>query len=179
MAREDINVIPIDSYSRMSQITGQILEKSCETEKVQCDGDVAYDGLNHYFECRTDFCDWKFSLKSDKCVKVYGSRFHTKPNDTNKEWFKEGKKIEFSYGYEDCRSKLPFHVSVVPCEEDGDFEAIYNNTEIPCGMQNFTFDIDFTQAVLKMHEKVTFQKGFFSDPHCEASHGGKVIYTIG
>ena len=144
MAREDHNVIPVDSYGRLSSVTEQILERSCESEKRQCNGEVAADGLNHYFECATDFCDWKFSLKSDHCVKVYGSRFNVKPNDTNKEWFKEGKRIEFSYGYEDCRSKLPFHVSVVPCEEDGDYEASYNITEIPCGMADFTFDIDFT-----------------------------------
>ena len=51
MAREDHNVIPVDSFSRMSSMTEQILERSCETEKRQCNGEVVADGLNHYFEC--------------------------------------------------------------------------------------------------------------------------------
>ena len=89
-----------------------------------------------------------------------------KPNDTNKEWFKQGKKIEFSYGYENCDERKPFHVSIMPCEEEGDYELNYDFKEIPCGIGNFTFDIDFTQVVLKMKEKVTYEKGFFTNPHC-------------
>jgi hypothetical protein len=153
MARDTSNVVTVESFSRMNTITEQILERSCETEIEQkaptesnnkCKGNVVADGLNHYFMCDTGFCDWKFNLKSDKCVKVYGSRFDVKPNDTNKEWFKQGKKIEFSYGYENCDQKKPFHVSIMPCEEEGDYELNYEFHEIPCGIGNFTFDIDFT-----------------------------------
>ena len=51
----------------------------------------------------------------------------------------------------------------MPCEEEGDYELNYGFTEIPCGIKNFTFDIDFSEALLKMSEKVTFEKGSFSD----------------
>jgi hypothetical protein len=30
-----------------------------------------------------------------------------------------------------------------------------------------------------MKEKVTYEKGFFTDPHCQASHADRVVYTIG
>jgi hypothetical protein len=97
MARDASNMIAVDNFNRLSSVTEQVLEKACETEIEQkapteadnnCKGDVVADGLNHYFQCDTGFCDWKFKLKSDKCVKVYGSRFNMKPNDSNKEWFK-------------------------------------------------------------------------------------------
>lgn len=81
MAREPVNIVTTESFSRMYSIADQILEKSCEVEKVNCDGKVVADGLNSYFMCDSQFCDFKFSLKSDKCVKVYGSRFETKPTD--------------------------------------------------------------------------------------------------
>lgn len=152
---------------------------SCEYEKDTCSGTSVADGLNTYFACDSGWCDWKFNLKSDKCVKVFGSRWNTKPNDQNKEWFKQGKKIEFTYGYENCDQKKPFHVSIVPCEDEGDYDLSWNITEIPCGISNFTFDLDFTQQVLKMQEKVTFERGTFTDVHCDASHGKKVVYTVG
>ena len=97
LARDPSNMIAVDSFNRLQSFSEKVLEKACESEIEQkapteaeneCNGNVVADGLNHYFSCDTEFCDWKFKLKSDKCVKVYGSRFNMKPNDTNKEWFK-------------------------------------------------------------------------------------------
>ena len=58
MARDTSNVVTVDSFNRLSSITEQILEKSCEIEIEQkapteannkCKGNVVADGLNHYF----------------------------------------------------------------------------------------------------------------------------------
>lgn len=102
-----------------------------------------------------------------------------KPHSGNREWFKQGKKIEFTWGYADCNNKQPFHVSIEPCEEDGSYNATYKFTEIKCGIEDLAFDIDFTQVFLKDNEKVVFTKGVFDKkPQCQANHGHKVSYTV-
>jgi hypothetical protein len=146
---------------------------------MTCNGHAEADALESHFSCDSGFCDWKFSLKSDSCVKVYGSRQVIKPHENNKEWFKQGKKIEFTYGYEDCNNKAPMHVTIMPCEEDGSYKADYEITEIPCGIEDLDFEIDFENVFLKDNEKVVFTKGQFSKkPQCQANHGGKVLYTV-
>ena len=183
MSRDPNDLIEVPSFARMeSMITDQVFEKACEAEiqRTQtCDGNADSDALNSYFVCDTGYCDWKFNLQSDTCVKVYGSRDVIKPHSGNREWFKQGKRIEFTWGYADCNNKKPFHVSIEPCEENGSYNATYRFTEITCGIEDLAFDIDFTQVFLKDHEKVVFTKGVFDKkPQCQANHGHKVIYTI-
>jgi len=143
MARDAENIIEVASFSRMESITELVFEKSCEAEVHHCSGHAEADSLISHYSCDSGFCDWKFSLKSDTCVKVYGSTETSKPNENNREWFKEGKKIEFTYGYSDCNNKKPVHVSIIPCEEDGSYNSTYEITEIKCGIEDLDFEIDF------------------------------------
>jgi len=189
MTGGESSLIVESSFDALSHATKKIKTLAC-TSELECIGEcskkatVGTAGSHVVF--KNTLCDAKYSVKSDKCVVVFGSTTIKNPSKSNTYEFTDtGTEIDLykSYNNQTCSTKANMHFSVFPCDNtfaSGQPKITFSAKEDQlCTIANVTSSIEFSKAYLKPTKmNVCFEPWSWDTQFCANKHGSKMKFAI-